>query len=406
VNAQKPPKKPRLKLIDWIALVLAACALGWIYRGFFSPDPYMLEKGAPIRALRWCIVAVFPPAAAGLLYLYAAVRVGRIKGLYVLAAAVSGLFALLLAYPVAVWVYAASYERQIEKYHPYLQLTPNPFERRASKLPAYVVMCLGGSTTEFVDPSHRGWPLRVEEHLQGSIAGKEVQFYNMGRQWYTTQHTLINYELNLRQYHPDMIIIMQAVNDLLINADFSFMSHGAFREDYGHFHGPVNRLIRRKSFLEFTGEMLGGLWYHMPRKVTNTDTFPGLVSYRRNLEAIIEMAQHDGTKVVLMTEPYLFKENMSPEELAALNLINAESIGPDEMWSVDTARRGMEKYDELMRSIALEHKLVLVDLERAIPKTLEYFYDEVHYRAAVFDKVADFISSELRRTAPFNPAGS
>ena len=218
----------------------------------------------------------------------------------------------------------------------------------------------------------------------------------MGKQWYTTQHILINYELNLRGAKPDVIIMMEAVNDLLTNADFAYISHGPFRGDYGHFYGPVNRIIDRKGLVSFLSDMVLGLWNHSPREVIITKDFPGLASYERNIRTMLDFAKLDKTRVVLMSEPYFFKPEMSAEETKTLQLLNYQAVGPTKKWGIETAIAGMQAYNGKMQELARAENAYFIDLEKSIPKTLEYFYDEVHYRAKTFDVVAAAVAEGLK----------
>ncbi len=384
----------RLGILDYLVLLVIGLAGAWLFRGFLSPDPYYLQKGMIASVLLWALRIGIPILTIFILWLYAAIRRGNAPLAGIALVIASAVFALLVGYPPAQYFYERSYVSQIEKYHPYLQLRPHEIP---SDLPRdrYLIMCLGGSTTEFADPDRGGWPGRLQKLLPSTIGGKPVRVINMGRQWYTTQHTLINYELNLRQAKPDVIILMQSVNDVLQNADFSYISHDAFRSDYGHFYGPVNRIIDRKGLLEFIAEMIGGLWGHTPRKLIVTKDFPGLPGYERNVRTLAELAKNDGTRLVFMSEPYLFKEQMTAEEQASLVLTNYEGLGRDRQWGPATGKYGMDTYNNKLKQIARDIGASFIDLEAAVPKTLEYFYDEVHYRVATFDLVASQVAKGL-----------
>ena len=257
------------------------------------------------------------------------------------------------------------------------------------------IFCLGGSTTEFPDHDGRDWPSRVETMLRDRNGLEQVEVYDLGRAWYTSLHTLINYETNLRKYKPSVILIMQSINDLLQNADFSYMSHGAFREDYGHFYGPVNRVIDRRSLWHYLRDVVSGLWYAAPRKPLSTDRFPAVKAYERNIRTIVELAKHDSTRVILMTEPYLVKRNMSEAELSAIGMLRVEAINDTIVWSSETLINGLEQYNNALRTIANQESLLLIDLEKVVPKSLLYFRDEVHYRDTTFSLIAPFVAGKL-----------
>ncbi len=309
----------------------------------------------------------------------------------------SVLFSFLIMYPFGEYIYKrfGGIHEKLNDFHPYLQLKPKDLNEESLKPGSNLkIFCIGGSTTEFTPGDKAGWPQRVQSILEREERYTGVNVLNLGRQWYTSLHTLINYQANLRQHRPDVIIVMHAINDLLHNADESYFSHGSFREDYGHFYGPLNRLISTDNYIT---QSLGKLrfWYHRPRKEIITDEFPGLVSFRRYLHTLIDIAMADGTDVVLMTQPYLIKKELSSKEKTRLKMLNVETCGPTTKWSHLTALHGMQKYNQATIDIANERGVHLIDLEKAIPKTLEYFYDEVHYTKKAFDAVAKFIATEI-----------
>lgn len=386
----------KLSAIDYmVALVILALG-SVVFLGFLRPDPYYLEKGLIAYVLLWALRIGTPLLFIAISAAYLGLRGGRLSGLVLSLVLGSVVVAFALGYPIADSLYQKSYVRQIEKYHPYLQLRPNAPQLADKREDIFLIMTLGGSTTEFADDEGKGWQGRLEKLLPPTINGKKTVVLNMGRQWYTTQHILMNFALNLRYLKADMIILMQSVNDFLVNADFAYISHASFRGDYGHFYGPVNRIIDRKGLLAFIGDMVAGLWNYKPREIVSTDRFPGLASYERNIRTILELAKLDNSKVVLMSEPFLFKRSMTEQELKSLELLNYQSVGPEKRWSVETAVAGLEAYNARMQEIARSEGVPFIDLEKSVPKTFEYFYDEVHYRVGAFEVVAKSVAEGLK----------
>jgi lysophospholipase L1-like esterase len=281
----------------------------------------------------------------------------------------------------------------LDKYHTFLQLNP--------PIPSDVdtnyfnIFCLGGSTTEFRDSRGRDWPGLTQKLIREKYNIDSIRFYNLGKQWYTTQHTLINYIQNLRKFKPDVIIVMHNINDLLINADFSRFSNGNFREDYGHFLGPEALMIKYGSLAEFIFNNLKLLWYGPEPVDIKTDKFPGLVSFRNNLKTLTELARNSDTKIIFMTQPNIYKQKMNSEELQSLNMLNREAIGDGIRWTYETALSGIKKYNDTIRELSNELNVPLVDLEKVVPKSLDYFYDDVHYTDKTYDLISSYLSDEL-----------
>jgi hypothetical protein len=394
----------RYSWAERLILFVGLIAAGFFYAGFYYPDPNASRSMGRVSfmVIFWGARIGVPVAVVGFMLLYHGVKTGRISPANMMLMGISILVCTGVAYPAASFFYyrSSGIGEKISEYHPYLQLAPREMGIRNndSRGEAITVMCLGGSTTEFRDSRGKGWTDRLEEKLNERYPTRKIHVFNVGRQWYTTLHMLIHYETNLRQYRPDVLIVMEAINDLLHNADFSYLSFKPFRGDYGHFYGPMKGVMARKTFEGSLFFKFRSFWYHHPREQINQLQFQGIVAYERNLNTLMDLAQLDKTDVVLMTQPNIFKKQMTATETAALDMVHFEAIGARSQWSVESARLGMEAYNGAMRSISGKRQAHLIDLEKKIPKTLEYFFDDVHYRDIGFDLVADAVFEGLEHS--------
>jgi hypothetical protein len=393
------PASSGLKIPDWIILAAVGSAGIWITIGFYHTDPYASDHWPVLSQwVVWPARILIPAGVTVLLWMYARIRTGKTAALNALVFCVTLIFLMLVLYPVADLRYHRSMAKRHnqDRAHPFLQLTPAAQSAGLGRDgDSFRIFCLGGSTTEFADSSGRDWPSRVEENLKMRSGRSDIRVFNFGRQWYTTLHMLILYETNLRPYHPDAVILMETINDLLVNVDFSTFSGGPFRPDYGHFYGPLTRVFNHKGLLPAAAEFLEHYWYFTPRTVVEQDSFPGLLSFKRNLNTLIDLARMDGTKVILMTQPNLYSDSISTAGKRSLRMLNQEAIGPDKQWSYRTALNGFRQYRRALLEIAAERGVICIDLESRIPKTTDYFYDDVHYQNRSFDLVAGIVSEGL-----------
>jgi len=376
-----------------IVIILFLIVSGYLYIGFYYPDDIFIKANPIFYYISIFIRISFPILILLIILLYRAVYLGRIKLSSIVLLLFALLFVILLVYPFGEYFYKKRYRMNLDKYHTFLQLNP--------PLPSDVdtnyfnIFCLGGSTTEFRDSRGRDWPGLTQKLIREKYNIDSIRFYNLGKQWYTTQHTLINYIQNLRKFKPDVIIVMHNINDLLINADFSRFSNGNFREDYGHFLGPEALMIKYGSLAEFIFNNLKLLWYRPEPVDIKTDKFPGLVSFRNNLKTLTELARNSDTKIIFMTQPNIYKQKMTSEELQSLNMLNREAIGDGIRWTYETALSGIKKYNDTIRELSNELNVPLVDLEKVVPKSLDYFYDDVHYTDKTYDLISSYLSDEL-----------
>lgn len=366
----------------------------YIYIGFFYPNQsffYIHWFAERIQQLIWFL---FPPFVILSIVFYRAVYLKQIKlGSVILLYFIVFQLALLV-YPYAEYRFSRDIYQRINSFHSLLQLTPNKaiLENNSN----FNIFCLGGSTTELKDKSGRDWPSLVEEKISSDSTSKNINVYNCGKQWYSTQHILTNYIQNLKHLQPDAIIVMENINDFLHNADFSTFSNGEFREDYGHFLGPYRNIIKYHGVTEYLISALKNLWYYKEPQTVKADFFPGLVSFERNLKTLIQLAKADSTLVILMTQPNIYKEKMSDEELEKLAMLKWEAVGNGKQWNYETAYKGLNIYNDKIRQIAVEEGVEFIDLDKVVPKSLDYFHDDVHYESKAYDVIANHISLQLQ----------
>ncbi len=392
------------KVISWILLTIIGILLLYIWVGFLFPNPAMegWDSWGKIRIVLWM-------ARIGLLLLIGLILVVAFTKNKNLAQNLGVLLAtLFLIFIVAGFFVHHMGDKSMRlhvknQYHSFLQIKPPgtdtlnyPFSRSSVK-----IFCLGGSTTAFKNSQGVSWPEMLGEELRRKYHSDSIFVFNFGIPWYTTLHSLINYQTNLRQHKPDVIIVMHNINDFLHNADFSHLSNGTFRQDYGHFLGPIVDLIktRHTPFQVSRVIQFRNLWYYdVPKKaVVEQDSFPGLKSFDQNINTIIDLAAADSATVILLTQPNVLSEKMETKVQNACTMITYESVGKDRKWSFGTAYRGMKQYNEKVEKIAEKRGTFLVDLEQVIPKSLVYFTDEVHYTDTTFNIVSQMIADEIER---------
>jgi len=114
------------------------------------------------------------------------------------------------------------------------------------------------------------------------------------------------------------------------------------------------------------------------------------------------LAKEDGTEVIMLTQPNLYKEEMSVEEHDILYMVNVETCGPEKQWSNKSAYRGMVAYNQKVREIAKQKNVHCIDLEKVIPKNATFFWDDVHYSDTTFSLIAEYLANEIMQQSLFN----
>lgn len=386
-------KKLNISFIDLLVILVFFLLAGFFYFGFFHPAPHILE-GSAVKYLIIAIKVLIPLITFGIIYLYIDFRRKKISAGSLLLLFITIVMFSLIVYPLLNYFYEKKSQKYYDEYHSFLQRTPAMLS--SIDTADYNIFCLGGSTTEWGDNQGRFWPTMLESELKREYELNRLKVFNLGKAWYTAQHSLINYLQNLHHYKPKVILFMHAINDAWVNVDFSRFSNGRFREDYGHYLGPAAYVVKYPSLAAYIVDSFNLLWYADNLVEIESENFPGIISFERNLNLIIEISRIHNTKVVLITEPTIYKESMTAVELESLEMYNQEAVGEGKKWTYITAFKALNMYNDKIREVATKQQVLLIDLEKAIPKSLEYFRDDVHYQDKAFDLISKFISENMK----------
>jgi hypothetical protein len=286
--------------------------------------------------------------------------------------------------------------------HPHLVYTGNPKakhnrdgflgrNRTLEKQPNTVrVACLGGSTTYGI----YNWPrqLRVLLNDDSDTDGRSYEVFNFGLPGYTSLESLVNLAINVQDYEIDILVIHHALNDLMPRL------YPEMERDYRHFRkiyrpiGPVERFLTGHSALfVFTSKRLGRRFSLADVSMTVNDPNPGnpfqpdslnpnTRIFRRNLETIVSLARSTGMQPVLTTMPY----SLDPAKLPAFWAISHE-----------VKVTGMREHNAIIREIAAERDVLLVDLDREMTGRESYFIDHIHCDGTGRIKKAELIRAAL-----------
>ena len=316
---------------------------------------------------------------------------------------------------------ATSFFSEIRRYppHPFLQAVPamaadhvNPQGFRGESIArdkpprTFRIFTIGGSTTLGVNNSYEeSYPYLLQEALRARYPGVQIEVQNAGCAWYTSAHALVSYTLEVRQYQPDLVIFFEAINDLVRSFSPSWLATGPFKPDYSHYLGPYARMLGPEaSYFDPSGGLL--TWQmvrkwlrgdpdplrtgdrqniaRMSERLIETDrpSFRSLTSYRRYYEGVVHGVRADGAALMVASQPYLFHPDLTVDEKRLLwfsPLLCAENgVCP----SLAAMIRGMETYNAASREIAAARGVPYLDFAAAVPKTTEFFIDDVHMKKA------------------------
>ncbi len=286
------------------------------------------------------------------------------------------------------------------------------------------ILCVGGSTTECLYVTdEKSWPWMLQDKLAASLS-ENVFVGNAGKSGQFTRHhtyQIRNYPLTSEF---DWVVVLCGINDtggFLWNAYAERSLAGPQQALTQSFEGvPYYRRLSAVRFIKRWYETQsseqvvvqdpGGLWYSEKRKVrqaklarnTITEIPEGcedaLDRYRVDLFDMIAACRERGVKLVLMTQPTLYKHNLSPE---LDRLLWAYSF--DGAYTPGILSELMDKYNQTMREVCEDEDVDLIDLAAILPQDTTVFYDDCHFNISGCEKIAsvvlDFFESRLKQRA-------
>jgi lysophospholipase L1-like esterase len=358
---------------------------------------------------------------------------------------VAGLVTVLLAFTavmygvVELWLRntrAESLYTEIQRHppHPFMQAVPAMAVEHVDaqgfrgddvalvKPPkTFRIFTIGGSTTLGVTNSYAdSYPFMLQSLLREKYPDVTIEVFNAGCPWYTSAHALVSYTVEVRQYQPDLVIYFEAINDIVRSFSPPWLAKGEFKPDYSHYLGPYARMLGPNAgFVDpasssLTWNILSN-WMHGspdPFDIRNPDNvakvaarlqavdrpaFKSLPSFRQYSDAIIHYVQADGHAIMTASQASIYRPDLSPEDKRLLWFAPLLCADHGTCPSLAAMTQAMEIYNAAARDIASDNHVPFIDFAAAVPKTTEYFGDDVHLKkkgnAVLAQKAAEAIEA-------------
>ena len=125
---------------------------------------------------------------------------------------------------------------------------------------------------------------------------------------------------------------------------------------------------------------------------------PALGEFRANLERLAAIAEEQGVRLVLLTQPVLWGANLAPELDARCWygwVGRPPWEGPEAYVSLAAMAEGMERYNAVLRAVAADRGLGLVDLAAELSGDPEVFYDDCHFTERGAQRVAELVAMAI-----------
>ena len=123
------------------------------------------------------------------------------------------------------------------------------------------------------------------------------------------------------------------------------------------------------------------------------DLSSSLDEYSRNINLMIDLAEAHHVRLILMTQPTLWRSDLTPAEKELLWF----GWGPNRkfFYSIEALKEGMSAYNNKLLEICQQRQVECLDLASALPADTTVFYDDVHFNESGARQVAQVVANYL-----------
>lgn len=275
------------------------------------------------------------------------------------------------------------------------------------------IIFLGGSTTECqMVQEHLRFPILIRELIKKKN-GETIYTLNGGVSGSNMLLSSIKFMARIINYKPDLVILMHNINDfsqliktgsywigpetrkvIIDNKDITNKpTYVFFRSVKDLFFPNIFYLIINSKLIQTTQDKLS--------KKTFRDEFADFRnnsrvvdineiqnSFRSSLNSFVEMSKAWNIEPVLMTQ---FNSMTIDNQLARQMFESTEKKIPYENYI-----KGYSDFQEIIRDVASNKNVHLIDLDKLVPKDMKYFHNAVHLNDEGSKLVAKIISESLQ----------
>jgi len=299
----------------------------------------------------------------------------------------------------------------------------------------YKVLAMGGSATEclYLDQAET-WPYILQTTLSGK-GKRTVWVGNTGRAGLAVQELALQLQHLLPQIPDiDLVIALIGVNALtrplachpssLPTGDARRRGMRALRRAFavvprsaepgcGSTWGSLLSRAARPSTPTGPRQGSTGRWMQRFRADRQSaqemyDSIPlmhsFLASYARNIHGLIDFAKHSSVRILLVTQPTMWRRDLPPRLESLLWTGGGPGFGwrePDFYYSAGALAEGMDEINRALCRTCRERQVEFLDLAAQVPRDATVFYDDVHFNESGARLVARILAEYLLDRPPW-----
>jgi lysophospholipase L1-like esterase len=319
---------------------------------------------------------------------------------------------------------------------------------RGDELPAeraFRVLAVGGSTTQclYLD-QEEAWPRRLQDLLAARApAPLRVWVGNAGK----AGRRLPEHRVQLEHLLPelggiDAVVMLLGANDVNrrlnedaryrppdpsrpeVRAELLARAFDLYPRDYALLPPSRSALLalvdrvrsahRIRRHWQMIEDRRGGnyvAWRELRARASAIRDAPpdlrsALDAYASDLRAVEALVRARGVRVVFLTQPFVYRDDLPPE-LAALLWMGwvgeRQTDAGQEYYSVSALAQAYAAFNRTLLDVCRETAAECIDLEPLLPKDTRSFYDDIHFNEAGSERVARALFDHFATRAPFAP---
>lgn len=248
---------------------------------------------------------------------------------------------------------------------------------------------LGGSSTEnyaYNEPDT--FPFQAGQALAARL-GRPVRAFNAGMSAATSSTNLARLQHQVLDLHPDLVVVMDGINDLLDGF------HRSYRRDGRHLERPPLQGERPRSYLyDWLRQASRPRRPPRPRpereiRMTDYEGFPARQAFARNLLSMSAVAQAHGIDILFLTQATMYRDDPDPAERDRFVMSAALGDKADRYPDVPSLAAGMRAFNAVVLALPRGGRTHVFDLAPRLPRSWDVFYDDCHLTKTGNRRVAE-----------------
>jgi hypothetical protein len=280
--------------------------------------------------------------------------------------------------------------------------------------PQLTLAFLGGSTTEcsYVEEENR-FPYLVGRLVEKKT-GLRTDSYNAGKAGNTSLHSLDVLLNKVIPVKPDVAIMMHNVNDLAVLLfEKTFWTKNPYRSPLVEIKPSFKTVMKnieesfhimRDLYIPHLSRQLKNLYHYTIGKSSTTDEFKQARGHKikvdkhhlvseisMNLQTFIDISRARKITPALMTMANRLKDDPDPFILSLERTTVESGTG----LNYKEFKELVDLFNQTIREVSAANNILVIDLDRKVPKEKELMYDVVHFNDTGSKYVSDIIAAEL-----------